>query len=86
MLTDIDLDVRNYVEKKMDDDETIIFVHSCGDDFVNILNGEVVDMVNLLLETEDLHDVILNVAGNIVVDHEIDFGAVVEFIKKAKTK
>jgi len=84
MLTDIDLDVRNYVENVMDEDETIIFVHSCGDDFVNILNGEVVDMVNLLLETEDLYDVILNVAGNIVVDKDIDFDAVVEFIKKAK--
>ena len=84
MLTDIDLDVRNYVENVMGEDETIIFVHSCGDDFVNILNGEVVDMVNLLLETEDLYDVILNVAGNIVVDKDIDFDAVVEFIKKAK--
>jgi len=39
-----------------------------------------------LLETEDLYDVILNVAGNIVVDKDIDFDAVVEFIKKAKIK
>ena len=84
MLTDIDLDVSNYVDKQMGDGETILFIHTHKETISYNVNGDMVTLVDMLLKTEDLYDVILNVAGNIVVDKDIDFDAVVEFIKKAK--
>jgi len=85
MITDADLDLRNYCKKKMTDKETIVYLHTDGTengDYTTIFMGEEAEMVSLLLEATEIHDVVLNVAAHLVLEHNIDFNEVLDGVKK----
>lgn len=85
MITDADLDLRNYVKKKMTDKETIVYLHTDGTengDYTSIFMGEEAEMVSLLLEATEIHDVILNAAAHICIENNVDFNEVLEGVKK----
>ncbi len=82
MIKNIDLDVRNYQKKYMDDGEAIIYLRLDEPDISTVVDGDVADLINMLFSCDDLHDVILNVAVHIVKEQNLNFDEIYENITK----
>lgn len=86
MIKDIDLDVRNYFQDDMSDDNVMIYLHTNGDTLTKIVCGEIQDILEVLLDSEELHDLFLSVAAYIVVDKDVDFDKVLVFAREELKK
>ena len=83
MIKNVDLDVRNHYEKHRSKEEVLVYVRADLDDndMVNIIWGDDIEIMNILLEQKELYDIFLNVAAHIVTEKKIDFNEILEGIK-----
>ena len=83
MIKNVDLDVRNHYEKHRSKSEVLVYIRADLDDndMVNIIWGDDIEIMNILLEQKELYDIFLNVAAHIVTEKKIDFNEILEGIK-----